>query len=567
MSSTMIKHHIYTLLEENWLDTNLLEVPQDRSMGDFAYPCFSLAKEWRKAPAMIAIELAKKLTETVVQNDIDNIYKSIVATWPYINFKLTSSFLTATLLATLPALKKESLDISTESIAIESPGPNTNKPLHLWHVRNMLLWNALADICKYSGMKVSKVDIVNDRWVHICKSMLAYQEFGNNAQPDKKPDHYVGNRYVRYDQESKKNPDRGKQIQDMLVAREAHDPTTRALWLQMRDRALEWMRETYDTYGCHIDKVYYESDHYLKGKALVEQGLTDWLFQINERGNIIFVDDVLGEKVLLRSDGTSIYITQDMALGKIRYDDLGMDRMVYVVGNEQQDHFKFLFKLFEVLSYEFASKCHHLSYGMISLPDGKMKSREWNVVDADTLYTDMKWESYTQVCERHPDMSDEQRHILSGQIAMAAIKFFVLIYDAKKDFVFDRQESLRFDGESWPYIQYTHARCCSLLRKGDFDASNLVVDFPEWLDTQRLLVLHILDFTQVVLDAADQYKPHLVARYLLELAKLFNTYYQQTKILDDNEELTRSRLGLVYIVQQLLSRGLALLGIEAPYKM
>lgn len=354
-----------------------------------------------------------------------------------------------------------------EKIVIESPGPNTNKPLHLGHVRNMLLGNSLAAITEFAGYDTIKVDIVNDRGVHICKSMLAYERRGNDEVPTKKSDHYVGDRYVHYAQEVEKDPTLEKDIQTMLQQRESGDTDVRALREKMRERSLQGMQETYARYGCHIEKPYYESDYYMLGKELIGQGEKDGIFIHNEKGNLIFSDEQLGDKVVLRSDGTSVYVTQDIALGKLRYEDWNMDRMVYVVGSEQEMHFKFLFAIFKALGYTFADKCYHMSYGMISLPDGKMKSREGNTVDADTLADDMHKQSYTLLHERYTDLREDELHTKAEQVAMAAIKFFILLYDSKKDFVFDREASLRFDGESGPYLQYTYARIESIKHKAE----------------------------------------------------------------------------------------------------
>lgn len=546
------------------LDPHLIEIPQDRSMGDFALPCFSFAKQLKKSPQDIAKDLVAEMTPT------DAIHK-IEAVGPYVNVSFHTSYVAQEVIQEV--MKDKDLYGSgkdkDEKMVIESPGPNTNKPLHLWHVRNMLLGNTLAAVADFAWYDVSKVDIVNDRGVHICKSMLAYETWGNGAEPDKKSDHYVGDRYVRYDAESKKDPELENKIQDMLVKREQWDEHVRALREKMRKRALEWMHETYERYGCHIDKAYFESDHYEKGKDLVLKWLQDGIFKKNDKGNIIFQDEDDNEKVVLRSDGTAIYMTQDIALGQIRFQDWKMDRMVYVVGNEQADHFSSLFKIFEKLGYEFGKKCHHLSYGMISLPDGKMKSREGNVVDADNLVDEMQASSLEMLNDRYPD---EDNTALAEQIAFAAIKFFVLKYDAKKDFVFDRNESLSFDGESGPYIQYTHARCESIKLKAKSEKLK-----DEWVsvdyslldkDSERLLLLHLSEFGDAVSKSADEYKPSLIARYTLELARMFNAYYQQTKIiLEDDESTTQARLALVASVQQVLKTGLWLLWIQAPDKM
>lgn len=276
----------------------------------------------------------------------------------------------------------------------------------------------------------------------------------------------------------------------------------------------------------------------------------------------------MGDKVLLRSDGTSIYITQDIALGKLRYDDRHMDRMVYVVGSEQENHFLFLFRIFKALGYTFADACHHMSYGMISLPDGKMKSREGNVVDADTLADEMHTTCVTLLQERYEDMPPEEIDTKAEQIAMAAIKFFIILYDPKKDFVFDREASLRFDGESGPYIQYTYARCCSILERHLTSEERFLPDYTLLVEEEeRILLVLLQEFPDLVERAAQLYQPYLVARYVLELARMFNSYYQKVKIVQEDKILEATRVSLVASIQQVLKNALALLGIEAPEKM
>ncbi len=561
----MIKQAVQELLQQApfAIDANLLEFPQDRSMGDLALPCFTMAKEAKKAPAQIATELAEQLRPN------EKIWK-IVATGPYVNFFVSTQRVAHSI---LPRIEEETLtyghgEKKNELVLVESPGPNTNKPLHLGHVRNMLLGNALANILWFAGFEVKKVDIINDRGVHICKSMLAYEMFGNGAQPDKKPDHYVGDRYVRFATEAEKDPSLEEKVQVMLQQREAGDKNVMALWKTMRDRALKWMQETYERFWTRIDKAYYESDHYTKWKNLVEKKFEEWLFTKDAKGNIVynFGEDSFGSKVLLRWDGTAIYITQDLALAQLRYDDYKMDRMVYVVGNEQEHHFQVLFALLKLLGLPFADKCYHLSYGMVSLPDGKMKSREGNVVDADNLASEMHDKAWLILKERYPDLTDKEVSDRAEQIAMAAIKFFILKYDAKKDFIFDREQSLRFDGESGPYVQYTHARVCSILEKA---WTSRIPDSFGKLDQEedRILLVQLARFGEIVELAAESYEPAIVTRYLQDLAQLFNGYYSKYPILGDDDALSIARIALVTGIKQVLENGLKLLWIEAPQKM
>lgn len=548
-----------------------LETPQDASMGNAALPCFQLAKVFRDAPQKIAADLAAKLQEAVEEQKL---IAKVEAVGPYVNFFVQPAAIAAGIITAIHSQGAEygQLPNRNERIVIESPGPNTNKPLHLGHVRNMLLGNALGALLRKAWFDVHTVDIVNDRGVHICKSMLAYQLFGNGQQPDIKGDHFVGKRYVKFSEENKEHPEMEleDQAQTMLQKREASDPEVMQLRRTMCDRCLEGMYETYARYGTHIEKSYYESDHFRKGQAIVEAGLDSWLFVKNAKGNVVYEDHDMGDKTVLRADGTAIYITQDLALAQLRYDDRNMDRMIYVVGNEQADHFKFLFSILKAMHLPFAEKCHHLSYGYVSLPDGRMKSREGNVVDADNLIDEMHDQSYTILQERYPDLTDQELHDRAETIAMAAIKFFILKYDATKDFVFDRDNSLRFDGETWPYIQYTYARCAGILEKASNpDQTKTDADYSLLTtDQDRLLLVQLNAFSDTITNAADRYQPYLVARYSLELAQLFNSYYQANTIIDDdNPALTTARLWLVTAVKQVLKNALAILGITVLEQM
>jgi arginyl-tRNA synthetase len=539
-----------------------LEYPADTTMADVALPCFMLAKQRQQSPAQIAMELAQELVP-------DDHVARIQAVGPYVNFFINWTSQAGSLFDTMgvPAQKDE-------HIVIESPWPNTNKPLHLGHVRNMLLGNALANILQTAWYQVTKVDIINDRGVHICKSMLAYQQLGNNAEPTKKSDHYVGDWYVAYDKGLQEHPEREQDIQTMLVQREQGDHEIRALWNKMNQWCIQGHRQTYTRYGTHIDKAYLESDHYLKGKALVEQGLQDGIFTTNEKGNIVIdlTQEMGQEKTVLRADGTAIYMTQDLALAKIRYDDFTMDRMIYVVGNEQEDHFKALFLTLQKLGYSFAHQCHHLSYGMIELPDGKMKSRQWNVVDADNLADQMFATSLEMLQTRYPELDLEECSRRAEIIAMAAIKFYILKYESKKNFVFDREHSLDFAGETGPYVLYTYARIKSILKQCSWldTSSNTSAIYERNDHEHQLLTMLALYWEQIEL-AAETYSPSVIARYILSLSALFNTYYHSTKILEKDDQwaiLPDSlsalllRLQLLQHTAQVINAWLQLLWIE-----
>lgn len=552
-----LKHYLVPLLEKHALDPLLLEVPQDHTMGDLAFPCFTLAKQFKKSPIQIATDLAAQMEAT-------HPVQKILATGPYLNFFFNASWIAEQV---IEQIIKEWVNYgrgneASERILLESPGPNTNKPLHLGHVRNMLLGNALGNILQFVWHEVITVDIKNDRGIHICKSMLAYQLFGNNELPTKKSDHYVWDRYVRFAQEVEKNPELLEQAQTMLQQREDDDESVRKLWNTMRDWVLEWIAPTYARYWTTIEKSYFESNFYKQWKQVVVDGLKSDLFTTKENGNIIYEDETMGEKVVLRSNGTSIYITQDLALGQIRYEDYTMDRMIYVVGNEQEHHFKFLFSIFNALKLPFAQKCHHLSYGMIELPDGKMKSREWNVIDADTLANEMHELCKSMLTERYPELDANELERRAEIIAMGAIKYLIIKYDATKNFVFDKEQSLRFDWETGPYLQYTYARCSALLAKWKTLEGSKIDRSLLTSEKAKQVLLQLGNFQATVSKAAESYQPYLVARYLLDLSQLFNSFYQSERVFNEENLIgTNTRLMLIRAVQQVMGNGLGLLGI------
>ncbi|MBN1646191.1 arginine--tRNA ligase, partial [Candidatus Woesearchaeota archaeon] len=463
---------------------------------------------------------------------------------------------------------------------IESPGPNTNKPLHIGHLRNILLGASLFNMYKFTGKKPHLVNVVNDRGVHICKSMLAYKKWGQGRTPEqagKKPDHFVGDWYVRYTVEAEKNPELENEVQDMLLKWEQGDEETVRLWKKMNGWALQGFSDTYAKLGFKIEKDYMESDTYKHGKEIVLDGLNKGLFFKDEEGAVC-VDlekQGLGKKVLIRANGTSVYITQDIYLAKKRFDDYKFSEMVYVVGNEQQHHFKVLFQIFRILGYEFGNHCKHFSYGLVELPEGKMKSREGKVVDTDDLIDAVITLAKEEVKKRHPDIDDKEADKRAVQIGFSAVRFFFLKYDSLKNFVFNPEESLSFEGETGPYVQYAHARICSILRKAGIteDRSSITAENIDYglLDSNddKNLAKRMLEFPAVVEKAAGELKPNLVCNYLLKLAQEFSQYYNSSKIIqgESDKRLQDARIALAVCVKQVIKNGLALLEIESPEEM
>jgi len=463
------------------------------------------------------------------------------------------------------------LEIDTKKIKktvlIESPGPNTNKPLHLGHLRNMSLGISLSNIYNFLGYNVKNVDVINDRGIHICKSMLAYKKFGKNKEPDKKSDHFVGDYYVLFNKKLKDDPNLEKESQDLLEKWEKNEKETRDLWKKMNKWAVSGMFETYKRFGIRIDKPYFESDTYLKGKEIVMDGLKKGIFEKDDDENVVvdLTKKHLGKKVLIRANGTAVYITQDIALAGLRYKDYKMDKMIYVVGNEQIYHFKVLFNIFNMLKFPFAKNCYHLAYGMVNLPEGKMKSREGKVVDADDLMDEMVNLAEKEIRKRHKDLSKKEIDKRKEQIGLGALKFYMLKNDAMKDMMYNPEESIKFEGETGPYVQYAHTRINSILAKAKLP---IKADYSLLKDELELkLITLISQFPDKINEAAQSYKPSVIANYLIELSQYFNSFYTKLPVLKAEKGVKEARLHLILAIKRVLKNGLNLLGIEAPERM
>lgn len=546
-------------IEEERLLT-LLEVPPDGSLGDFALPCFPFAKERKKAPAQIAEELSAKVRP-------DRLVAAAKATGPYLNLFLSPGIWPERV---LPAIKEGRLlgeraepKRPQRRILIEYPSPNTNKPLHLGHVRNIVLATTLASFYAQDGAEVIHVNLNNDRGIHICKSMLAYQKWGG-GEPDKKSDHFVGDYYVRFERELQKDESLMEEAREMLRRWEAGDAETRALWAKMNAWALDGFKETYARYGVTFDKEYKESDIYQEGKEIILRNIGR--FTKDETGAVIADLTAYGlpNKVVLRSDGTSIYITQDIALTLRKIKEFNPDMQIWVVANEQILHFDQLFAILDLLGTP-KERFFHLSYGMVELPEGKMKSREGRVVDADDLLDEMEALAAGQVRERHPDWPEEQVEKTARLLALGAIRFFIIKYDPLKNFVFDPVQSLNFEGDTGPYLQYTHARLCSILRKAGArpEADPGLLTEPEAVR----LCKELERIAGAFRDGVEQQKTHLLAQQLLAVARAANTYYHAHPILKAEEAPRAARLQMIDMTRQALAEGLALIGIEAPDEM
>ena len=488
-------------------------------------------------------------------------------------------------------------------IMIEYSSPNTNKPLHLGHVRNNLLGWSLAKIMEANGHKVVKTNIVNDRGIHICKSMLAWKKWGNGATPEstgKKGDHLIGDYYVAFDQHyraevaelkdkfvaeglnAEKAEEKAKaeapliqEAREMLVKWEQGDPEVRNLWKTMNDWVYAGFDETYKTLGVSFDKIYYESNTYLEGKKKVEEGLAKGLF-LRKEDNSVWADltnEGLDQKLLLRSDGTSVYMTQDIGTADLRFKDYPIDKMIYVVGNEQNYHFQVLSILLDRLGFKWGKDLVHFSYGMVELPSGKMKSREGTVVDADDLIATMIEDARKTSDElgKFHDMDEEEKQQVARIVGLGALKYFILKVDARKNMLFNPEESIDFNGNTGPFIQYTHARIRSILRKAEAEGIALPATLPAnaTLNDKEISLIQKMDeFKVAVKDAGENYNPAGIANYCYELTKDFNQFYHDYSILSaDTEEQKATRLILAKNVAKTIKNGMELLGIEVPERM
>jgi arginyl-tRNA synthetase len=478
-------------------------------------------------------------------------------------------------------------------VMIEYSSPNTNKPLHLGHVRNNLLGWSLAQIMAANGNKVVKTNIVNDRGIHICKSMLAWLKWGNGETPEtsgKKGDHLIGDYYVAFDkhyreeikelmakgmseEEAKNDAPLIKEAHEMLVKWEQNDPEVRALWRKMNEWVYAGFDETYKALGVSFDKIYYESDTYLEGKEKVEEGLAKGLFYRRDDGSVWanLTGEGLDEKLLLRSDGTSVYMTQDIGTAKLRFQDYPIDQMIYVVGNEQNYHFQVLSILLDKLGFKWGKDLVHFSYGMVELPNGKMKSREGTVVDADDLIEAMIADARATSEElgKAADMTEEEKQETARIVGMGALKYFILKVDARKNMLFNPEESIDFNGNTGPFIQYTYARIRSILRKAEAEGIEAKADVDIELNEKEVaLIQKMSEYGAAVAQAGKDYSPSGIANYCYELTKAFNQFYHDYSILGaETTELKQMRLALAANVAKTIKNGMALLGIEVPERM
>ena len=554
--------------------------------GDLTVMVFPYVKNAKKAPEAVGEDIGAWLKNNLEAVKDYNVVKG------FLNISIAPSFW-LDVLGNIAAdndfgITKAADD--AELVMVEYSSPNTNKPLHLGHVRNNLLGYSLSEILKANGKRVVKTNIVNDRGIHICKSMLAWQKWGNGATPEssgKKGDHLIGDFYVEFDKHFKQEVERLMasgmtkeeaetasplmlEAREMLRKWEAGDPEIRQLWKTMNGWVYAGFDETYRRLGVDFDKIYYESDTYLEGKDLVLAGLDQGKMYRKEDGSVWadLTSDGLDHKLLLRSDGTSVYMTQDIGTAKLRYQDYPIDKMIYVVGNEQNYHFQVLSLLLDRLGFKWGKDLTHFSYGMVELPEGKMKSREGTVVDADDLIAGMIDSAKEMSADRFTDMPPKEADEIARKVGLGALKYFLLKVDPKKNMLFNPKESIDFNGNTGPFLQYTYARIQSVLRRaGVSDLTSVPKDVTP-NEKESTLIQKLADFPAIIKEAGRNYSPAIIANYCYDLAKEYNQFYHDYPILkEENESLRILRLVLSYTVARTLKAGVALLGIEMPERM
>ncbi len=561
-----------------------IQIDQTRKefVGDFTIVVFPFVKLFKKAPEQVGVMIGDILKERVSEISGYNVVKG------FLNLELTDVFWVSIL---QNLLDNDALVESNENntVLVEFSSPNTNKPLHLGHLRNIFLGDALSALKAFAGNKVIRTQIINDRGVHICKSMLAWQRWGNGETPDSsglKGDKFVGKYYVIFDQklkeqiaslvkdgmseeEANKEAPLLKEVQEMLVRWESGDPEVVKLWQTLNGWVYKGFGETYQRMGVSFDRLYYESDTYLTGRDMVLDGLEKGLFFKKDNGSV-WVDlseDGLDEKLLLRADGTSVYMTQDIGTAYNRFKDYPeMHQAIYTVGDEQDYHFKVLFLVLEKLGFGWAKNCEHLSYGMVDLPSGKMKSREGTVVDADDLMDEVVNAAKESSLEKGKldELTEQQQVALYEILGIGALKFFLLRVDPKKRMLFDPQESVSLNGDTGPFVQYTYARCRSVLRKGgDYN-----FDPPEELHIrEKELIKKLSGFASQAKSAADSLNPSIMASYCIDLAKVYNQFYHDVSILKSSESSRGFRLHLTQLTAETIKKSMSLIGIGVPERM
>ena len=585
-----IQNHITAALKAEFdvEENNISLQPTKKDFeGSHTFVVFPYIKALRKSP----VELGNAIGNYLVANS------GVVSAFNVVQGFLNLSIADSAWIDLFTGIFKDKtfgqLSDKNETVMVEYSSPNTNKPLHLGHLRNNFLGFSVAQILSANGFKVVKTNLVNDRGIHICKSMLAYQKFGNGETPESsglKGDHLVGKYYVEFDKhykveikdleekglsedDAKKQAPLLLEAQEMLLKWENNDPETIALWEKMNEWVFAGFNQTYEKMGVSFDKIYRESNTYLLGKKFVEEGLKSGVF-FQKEDNSIWIDltdEGLDQKLVLRKDGTSVYITQDLGTAELKYNDFKMSKSVYVVGNEQDYHFEVLFKIIKKLGRPYGEGNFHLSYGMVDLPSGKMKSREGTVVDADDLMQEMTDTARERTLElgKTEGFSDAEANELYDTLAMGALKYFLLKVDPKKRMLFNPEESIDFQGHTGPFIQYTHARICSILRKAH--AQGIIgktTDYPILQESEQEVIYLLSQYPQILADAGRELSPALISLFAYDLAKAYNRFYNEVNIFNEpNKDAQQFRVAFSGVVGETIQKAMSLLGIKVPSRM
>lgn len=582
-----VKNAVQSLYQtEVAADSIVIQETRKEFEGQVTVVIFPFTKLSKISPEQTGTQIGEYLMQHIAEVIDFNVIKG------FLNLSVSDQYWVDQLLNNVLAESYGQFPSNGQKVMVEYSSPNTNKPLHLGHVRNNLLGYSVSEILAANGYDVVKVNLVNDRGIHICKSMLAWQLFGNGETPESsglKGDHLVGKYYVVFDKEykkqieelvssgqteedAKKNAPVIRQAQEMLLKWEAGDAKVIELWQMMNGWVYAGFEVTYKRLGVDFAKYYYESDTYLLGKDTIQEGLDKGVFFKKNDGSvwIDLTEDGLDQKLVLRADGTSVYITQDLGTAQLKYDDYKMNKSIYVVGNEQDYHFKVLFLILQKLGKTWAQGLYHLSYGMVDLPSGKMKSREGTVVDADELMDDMilTAKQRTEELGKVDGFSESEKANLYDMIGLGALKFFLLKVEPKKRLLFDPNESIDFQGHTGPFIQYTHARIRSVMAKAGYTAT-MTSDYRESLTVlERELIVTLAKYPDVIEAAAGEYSPAMIANYIYELAKLYNKFYHEESILKAEDPLVRNfRLDLSAAASSVINKGMKLLGIRVPERM
>jgi arginyl-tRNA synthetase len=547
------------------IEEKLISRPPDASFGDLSSTlAFALAPKLKKKPPEIAADVAKKIA--IPKNSLVG---KVEAKGPYINFFINQEAFSKTVLEEAEDKKYGHSDVGKgKHVLFEYSEPNPNKPLHVGHLRNTLLGMAVSNLLEANGYKVTRANYINDRGVHICKAMLAYEMWGENKKPDRKPDHFVGQYYALFARKSKDDPLLDQKALELLKKWEKGDKQTRELWKKMVGWCYEGFKETYETLGAKFDSWFYESNIYEKGKRIVEEAMAKGVFKKDAEGAVIAPLEKHGlpNKVLIRPDGTTIYVTSDLALAKAKFQEYDPDISIYCVGSEQNTYFQQLFKIIELLGIAPVSKCYHLSYGMVYLPTGKMSSREGTVINADDIIDEVT-KLAAEETKKREIVEAKNVEEAAKTVGLAAVKFAMLRIDPKRDIYFEKEKVVSFEGDTGPYLQYAHVRCAGILEKiGKLKTKpdlKLLTKAEE-----RVLVKKIADFPGIVKHCGANYETHTLAHYLIELTQVFSAFYESCPVAKaESESLKAARAELVKATKNVLKIGLNILGIDAPEKM